>query len=291
MLNKLKKTVIAGLLFAALSVSASAAELSDWAKNDYIKANTSQLIPFSVGSQSMKSYITREQFCELIVSTYEKLTGYEIPQASYHPFTDCDNQTVINAYNINLVGGTSAGTFSPDLPVTREEMSQMIYNMLSQSDLDIKFSISGDSVLNEYADQAQISEWARPAMATMLNYSLVNGVEGNLLPKSYTTCEQAIVAISRAYNAFNTTAVTEMGQIASITAPAEDIEVSDEVFTIKWTPVDGAISYNVILRDENGEVFYDGLGTFSTVREALKKGYPRDVKLKKIVIFNHTIVI
>ena len=32
----------------------------------------------------------------------------------------------------------------------------------------------------------------------------------------------------------------------------------------------------------NGEVFYDGLGTFSTVREALKKGYPRDVKLKKL---------
>lgn len=263
LLNKIKKIVTATLILASLSISATATELSSWAENDYIKANSSQLIPYSVGSQSMKSNITREQFCELIVSTYEKLNNTKITKAEENPFTDCDNQTVANAYAAKLVGGTSSTTFSPDLTVTREEMAQMIYNMLSASDLDIKFALSADSALNAYADQDSISAWARPAMATMLNYSLITGSEGNLLPKSITTCEQAIVAVSRAYSAFNDNKV-EMGQIASIQSPTPEVDVTDNVFTVTWSPVEGAISYNVILRDENGAVFSETSTLFNS---------------------------
>ena len=32
----------------------------------------------------------------------------------------------------------------------------------------------------------------------------------------------------------------------------------------------------------NGEVFYDGPGAFTATRESLKKGYPEDVRLKKL---------
>ena len=78
----------ATLILASLSISATATELSSWAENDYIKANSSQLIPYSVGSQSMKSNITREQFCELIVSSYEKLNNTKIKKSDENPFTD-----------------------------------------------------------------------------------------------------------------------------------------------------------------------------------------------------------
>lgn len=39
---------------------------------------------------------------------------------------------------------------------------------------------------------------------------------------------------------------------------------------------------HALLAASNGKVFYDPLGEFTAVREELKKGYPRDVQLKKL---------
>ncbi len=39
---------------------------------------------------------------------------------------------------------------------------------------------------------------------------------------------------------------------------------------------------HALLNASNGEVFYDGLGEFSAIRNAIKKGYPDDVRKKKI---------
>ena len=265
--NKIKKIIITTLILGALSASASAAELSDWAKDDYINASSSQLVPFSVGSQSMSNNITREQLCELIVNTYEKISGEKIPEYNEKPFADCDNQVVINAYGAGLVGGTGSDTFSPDTPVTREEMAKMINNMLAATNLDIKLSMADDTILNGFSDSGEISEWARPAMATMLNHSLVNGVEGQLLPTGNATCEQAIVAVSRAYNAFkvNTDEIA-IGQMASVISPVEASNIEGGDISVAWTPVAGAMSYKVVLRNENAEIIgvYE---TFLTTQE------------------------
>ena len=43
-----------------------------------------------------------------------------------------------------------------------------------------------------------------------------------------------------------------------------------------------------LLNASNGEIFRDNLGIFSKIREELKKGYPEDIRLKKIAA--HTII-
>ena len=134
--NKLKKVISFALIFTALSVNTYASELSSWAKEDYTNASRSQLIPFSVGAKSMGENITREQFCELIVNTYESISGKQIPESSKNPFSDCENQTVINAYGVGLVGGTSENSFSPENFVTRQEMAKMLFNMLVATELE-----------------------------------------------------------------------------------------------------------------------------------------------------------
>lgn len=254
MFNKLKKVIAFALIMGALASSASAAELSSWAKDDYINANRARLIPFSVGSKSMGDNITREQLCELIVNAYEKISGKEIPTYEKKPFTDCENQTVINAYGEGLVGGTGKDTFSPENLVTRQEMAKMIYNMLVATELDIKFSTSEDTGLNNYSDAEQISSWAKPAMATALNYSLINGSDGLLLPSQYTTCEQAIVAVIRACNAFGTEETTSITQTPSIITPKETETIAEKDVSVAWTPVSGGVIYKVLVRDNNGEL-------------------------------------
>lgn len=282
MFKKVKKVIILGLILSALTASASAAELSDWAKDDYINASSSQLIPLSVGAQSMSNNITREQLCELIVNTYEKISGKKVPEYNENPFTDCDNQVVLNAYGAGLVGGTGADTFSPDTPVTREEMAKMIYNMLAATNLDIKLSMADDTILKDYSDYEEISEWARPAMATMLNHSLVNGVEGQLLPTGNATCEQAIVAVSRAYNAFKTnTGEVAIGQIASILSPVEADVFDGQDILVSWTPVSGALSYKVVVRNENSEII-EVYETFLTTQ---------DIKSKDLVTGEYSITV
>lgn len=252
--SKLKKVVSFALIFATLSANAYAAELSSWAKEDYTNASRSQLIPFSVGSKSMGDNITREQFCELIVNTYESISGKKIAEVSQNPFLDCENQTVINAYGAGLVGGTSSTTFSPENFVTRQEMAKMLYNMLAATELDIKFSIAEDTVLNSYSDVDKVSSWARPAMATAINYSLMNGSDGFLLPTENTTCEQAIVAASRAYNAFSKPENQTMGQVASIVAPSENCTITGNDVSLLWTPVSGASLYKVLVRNDAGDL-------------------------------------
>lgn len=268
MFNKIKKIIITACIFSALTVGASAAELSDWAKNDYINASASQLIPFSVGTQSMSNNITREQLCELIVNTYEKISGEPIAEYGEQPFTDCENQKVINAYGAGLVGGTGIDTFSPDTPVTREEMAKMIYNMFISVKSDIKISMPDDNVLDEFEDKDEISEWARPAMATMINYSLINGIENQLLPTGNATCEQAIAAVNRVYRIFKeeNSEEFEQGQITTILSPAEASNSEGGNINILWSPVAGALSYKVIVRNEDSEVI-DVYGTLLTSHE------------------------
>lgn len=254
MFNKLKKVIAFALAFAVISANAYASEISTWAKEDYQNASRLQIIPFSVGSRSMGDNITREQFCELIVNTYESISGKEIKEFSKKPFSDCDNQTVINAYGIGLVGGTGENTFSPESFVTRQEMAKMLYNMLVATELDIKFSTADDTNLNAYADFDKVSSWARPAMATALNYSLMNGSDGFLLPTENTTCEQAIVAVSRAYNEFAKAENQTMGQASSILAPVEGNSVTEEDVSVLWTSVSGASVYKVLVRNDAGEL-------------------------------------
>ncbi len=254
LLKNLKKIIATTLIFASLCVSASASELSSWAKDDYLNANYAQIIPFSVGSKSMNKEITREELCELIVNTYKELSKKDVPQFTENPFVDCDNQTVINAYGVGLVGGTGSDTFSPDNSVTREEMAKMIYNMLAAANLDIKLSTKDDKVFNEYADADSVNDWAKAAVSTMINYSLMTGIDGKIAPQNYATREQAIIAVSRAYKTFKTEKTLLANTEVTIAAPVEQSTVSNADVPVVWNSVDKACAYRIILRTANGDV-------------------------------------
>ena len=79
-MNKVAKKIILSVisLSAVLGTSALAADLSGWAVSDYQQANEAGLVSYSVVSNNLRDNITREEFCELVVNLYEKLTGEDM---------------------------------------------------------------------------------------------------------------------------------------------------------------------------------------------------------------------
>ena len=61
-------------LSAVLGTSAFAADLSDWAIPGYQSASEAGLVSYSVVSNNLKDSVTREEFCELAMNLYKKLT-------------------------------------------------------------------------------------------------------------------------------------------------------------------------------------------------------------------------
>ena len=141
-MNKIAKKIILSVmsLSAVLGTSAFAADLSGWAVSDYQQANEAGLVSYSVVSNNLRDNITREEFCELAVNLYEKLTGEDMIEPEVSPFSDTDSLAVSQAYCYGIVSGTGADTFTPDRLVTREEMAAMLVSTFAASEVNFNLS-------------------------------------------------------------------------------------------------------------------------------------------------------
>jgi len=253
-LNKLAKKIILSVISmsAVLGTSALAADLSGWAVSDYQQANEAGLVSYSVVSNNLKDNITREEFCELAVNLYEKLTGEDMIEPEVSPFEDTDSMAVAQAYCYGMVSGTGDNTFTPDRLVTREEMAKMLVSTLTASEVNFNLSDGYDDadVVNAFEDSDEVSSWAKSSVITMLNYSLMSGVDDeNFSPLGSTTREQAISSINRSYNTFKSGDYSI--ELPEITLPEDGAEIEEGNFTVSWTPVSNAQAYHVIIKDAN----------------------------------------
>ena len=254
-MNITKKIILSVIsMSAVLGTSALAADLSGWAISDYQQANEAGLVSYSVVSNNLHDSITREEFCELAVNLYEKLTGEDMVEPPVSPFTDTDSVAVSQAYAYGIVSGTGDGTFTPDRLVRREEMATMLVSTLTASEVSFNLSDGYEDayVIDAFADSDEVSSWAKPSVITMINYSLMNGVDGeNFAPLGSTTREQAISSINRLYNKFSDTDYTLA--LPEITLPEDGAEIEEGDFSVAWTPIDSAWAYHVIIKDADAD--------------------------------------
>lgn len=89
----------------------------------------------------------------------------------------------------NIASGTSATTFDPNAPVTREQVATFFANYAK-----FKNNYSGtQSDLGKYSDQNKISAWAKENISWAVNYGLMSGTsETTLDPQG--TCIRAQLA-------------------------------------------------------------------------------------------------
>lgn len=262
-MSKIRKTLVLSALSAITALgsfgpgltTASAVDLSGWAISEYQAANAAGLCSYSVVSNSMTDNITRQEFCELAVNLYKKLTNEELITPAGSPFTDTDSVAVAQAYCYGLVSGTDADKFTPDRLVTREEMAKMLVSTLTASEVsfDLSDGVSDSYVIDEFSDSSKVSEWAKTSVITTLKYSLMNGVTDEFFaPTGATTREQAIASVNRSYEKFKEDDGYTLA-IPVIVLPTGNSEVEAGEFNVSWTATPGASKYIYMIKDADGE--------------------------------------
>lgn len=173
-------------------------QASAWAREELKKAEALGLIPDCLEGQDLTQDITRAEFAAVVVKVYEALSGTAAIPAVNNPFTDCTDVEVLKAYNIGAVNGTSDTTYEPDSLLNREEASTMLTRVFKKVAL-VGWTLADDSQFTleyekpaAFADDADISAWAKDSVYFMAANGIMNGVGDNMFaPKNVTTAQEA----------------------------------------------------------------------------------------------------
>jgi hypothetical protein len=162
---------------------------STWAETELNKASEYGLIPDILNGADMTKPITREEFCELAVLLYEKVTEISARPASPNPFTDTDNERVLKAYDLKITTGTSSTTFSPKTLINREQCAAMLFRAIKAIKPDGDYATTG---IKDFPDQKAISAYAIDATKYMSKIGIIKGdTAGNFMPKATTSAQEA----------------------------------------------------------------------------------------------------
>lgn len=138
-----------------------------------------------------KATTTRAQIVQILYN----LEG-EPETSGWYPFVDLKQDWYVNAvrwaYTKGVVSGTSATTFDPDLPVTREQIAVIL---MGYADQILKLEHTWTPAdLSSYPDAGSVSDWAKDAMADAVALGLISGASNGgqtyLDPQGSATREQ-----------------------------------------------------------------------------------------------------
>lgn len=139
-----------------------------------------------------KEPITREEFCEVIIKLYEMKTGLNVEfDKNKAPFSDTNNESILKAYNLNIISGKGNNKFEPNSFITREEAAVILNNLMNA--MGISTNISNKI----YKDNNQISKWAYNSVMIVSEAGIMNGNNGYFKPKDRITVQEALTTIFR----------------------------------------------------------------------------------------------
>ena len=126
------------------------------------------------------------------------------------PFTDLTSDwyqnAVLWAYQTGVVAGTSATTFAPEKPVTREQIAVILMGYADMVQ-HLKHTWT-PADLSAFPDGGQVSDWARDAMADAVALGLISGAQTKdgtlLLPQNSATREQVATILMEFYSGIDT---------------------------------------------------------------------------------------
>lgn len=176
-----------------------AVQASDWAVAEIAKADELGLIPDSLKTADLTKPITRAEFAAVSVKLYEKLSGNAAQLPATNPFTDTNDPEVLKAYHTGITAGVAADRFAPTDLLNREQAATMLTRVFKKAYVegwtledDGKFTFNYDAP-PKFADDARISDWAKPSVYFMVAHGIISGVGNNeFAPRAVTTAEQAM---------------------------------------------------------------------------------------------------
>lgn len=109
-------------------------------------------------------------------------------------FNDWYYRAVCWAYATGVSTGTTDTTFSPNAPVTREQLAAFLYRFTTLCGIECK----ADGDLSKFADQGQISSYARDAISWAVGAGIINGKSPTTVaPRAYATRAEIAAMLCR----------------------------------------------------------------------------------------------
>ncbi len=175
-----------------------------WAENEIDRAQEYGLIPEILEGAVLTEPITRLEFAAVAVKTYEKLSGTAALPATVNPFADCADVEMLKAYNLNVAVGVGPDRFAPDELLNREQAATMLTRVFKRATMpgwsfaeDSSFPLSYVSPAL-FADDSQISAWARESVYFMAANGIITGMGDNRFAPSNATSAQAAARYANA---------------------------------------------------------------------------------------------
>ena len=174
------------------------AKASSWATADLDKASELGLIPASLKGADMTKPITRAEFVAVSVKVYEKLSGEAAILPAANPFKDTKDPEVLKAYHVGITSGIAADKFGPGIILNREQAATMLtrvfkkvfvqgWTLEDDSNFAFKYNMPP-----KFADDARISDWAKPSVYFMVSHGIISGIGNNTFaPQNTTSAEEA----------------------------------------------------------------------------------------------------
>ena len=97
-----------------------------------------------------------------------------------------------------IVQGVGDNRFAPNLDITREETATILYRYTAHMNYDQPMAaVDWGSVLDNYEDAVEISDWALSALEWAVEVDLMTGYDGNLDPKDPCTRSEVATLLTR----------------------------------------------------------------------------------------------
>ncbi|MBQ4527536.1 MAG: S-layer homology domain-containing protein [Clostridia bacterium] len=131
--------------------------------------------------------ITRAEFVALVIRAIGMSQVQSTGRFTDVPVTHWSSGYIETAFNEGIINGTSESTFSPDAPVTREDIAVILH----RSCVHFGINQSQGSQMS-FADAQSISNYAAQAVAELSGMGVINGTgEGNFEAKRSATRAEA----------------------------------------------------------------------------------------------------
>ena len=150
---------------------------ADWSHEgiDYC-VRRSLMVGTGVGTFSPNAVCSRAQIVQILYNLSGDTTDYG---NYYLPFTDVAPgdwfyEAVAWAYANDIVAGTSATTFAPNVDITREQMTVILYGYTAKY---APAFTGGGTSLGQFPDAGSVANWAYAAMNWAVGNGLISGIE------------------------------------------------------------------------------------------------------------------
>ena len=175
----------------------------DW-KVKYIFENN--MVPDVLKNSLVEERLTRKELAAIIVNTYETINCKTI-DIERKPFYDCDDENVLKACSLGIIGGFEDTTFKPDSLLIRAEYSKAMYSLLNLVGLDVQF----DKVNTTDYDDITDSHWASGYVYGLNEIGIFDGIfDGLFKPENAITIREALAILGNAYKELKQSEFTDI---------------------------------------------------------------------------------